>query len=36
MIGTRTREALKAALAGLGIPSDGRAGHKALQALRNR
>ncbi|MCM5571111.1 lytic murein transglycosylase [Burkholderiaceae bacterium FT117] len=34
MIGSRTREALKAELAMLGIESDGRAGQKALAALR--
>lgn len=34
-IGTRTREALKAELAKLGIESDGRAGKKALLALRS-
>lgn len=33
-IGTRTREALKAELAKRGIESDGRAGRKALEALR--
>lgn len=33
-IGTRTREALKAELAKRGIESDGRAGLKALEALR--
>ena len=36
MIGARTRDALKAALADLGIESDGRAGRKALEALRRR
>ena len=34
IIGARTREALKSALAGLGVDSDGRAGRKALDALR--
>ena len=34
-IGARTREALKAELAKLGIESDGRAGKKALLALRS-
>jgi len=34
MIGARTREALKAVLPGLGVESDGRAGRKALEALR--
>ena len=34
LIGQRTREALKAELARLGQPSDGRAGQKALRALR--
>jgi peptidoglycan hydrolase-like protein with peptidoglycan-binding domain len=33
-IGSRTREALKAELAKRGIESDGRAGIKALEALR--
>lgn len=36
MIGSRTREALKAALGQLGVESDGRAGRKALGALRLR
>jgi peptidoglycan hydrolase-like protein with peptidoglycan-binding domain len=36
MIGTRTREALKAELAMQGIESDGRAGRKALEALRRK
>jgi hypothetical protein len=37
MIGTRTREALKAVLPGLGVRSDdGRAGLRALEALRRR
>jgi lytic murein transglycosylase len=37
MIGTRTREALKAVLPGLGVDAgEGRAGRKALQALRRR
>ena len=34
MIGSRTREALKAVQAELGLEPDGRAGHKALNALR--
>ena len=34
MIGTRTRDALKAEMALLGKESDGRAGQKALAALR--
>jgi peptidoglycan hydrolase-like protein with peptidoglycan-binding domain len=36
MIGARSREAIKAALAKLGIESDGRAGQKALQALQRQ
>lgn len=36
MIGARTREALKAELAMQGIESDGRAGRKALEALRRK
>ena len=36
MIGARSREALKAALASMGIVSDGRAGRKALQALQRQ
>ncbi|MEO6269574.1 MAG: lytic murein transglycosylase [Lautropia sp.] len=36
MIGSRTREALKAALGEAGVESDGRAGRKALTALRRR
>jgi hypothetical protein len=36
MIGARSRAALKAALAEMGIESDGRAGRKALQALQRR
>ena len=36
MIGARSREALKAALARMGIDSDGRAGRKALQALQRQ
>lgn len=36
MIGSRTRDALKAALPGLGVEFDGRAGRKALEALRRR
>jgi len=36
MIGARTREALKAALSGMDIESDGRAGRKALQALQRQ
>lgn len=34
MIGERTREALRAAQRALGLPADGRAGQKALRALR--
>ena len=34
MIGARTREALKVEQAALGLPADGRAGQRALQALR--
>ena len=34
MIGARTREALKLEQARLGLPADGRAGQRALQALR--
>ena len=34
MIGSRTREALEAVLPGLGVATDGRAGRKALEALR--
>jgi len=37
MIGSRTREALKAVLPGLGVQAgDGRAGRRALEALRRR
>jgi lytic murein transglycosylase len=36
MIGARTREALKAALAKLGVDTNGRAGRKALEALRRK
>jgi hypothetical protein len=36
MIGARTREALAAALQAQGIASDGRAGRKALEALRQQ
>lgn len=34
MIGTRTRQALQAAQRELGLPADGRAGQKALKALK--
>lgn len=34
MIGARTREALQREQAALGLPADGRAGQRALQALR--
>ena len=34
MIGARTREALKLEQAALGLPADGRAGQRVLQALR--
>ncbi|MNI76655.1 putative peptidoglycan binding domain protein [compost metagenome] len=34
MVGSRTRQALQAAQRELGLPTDGRAGQKALQALR--
>ncbi len=34
MVGTRTRQALQAAQRELGLPPDGRAGQKALKALR--
>ena len=34
MIGTRSREALKIEQARLGLPADGRAGQRILQALR--
>ena len=34
MIGARTRQALQAAQRELGLPPDGRAGQKALKALR--
>jgi lytic murein transglycosylase len=34
MIGARTREALQREQAALGLPADGRAGRRALQALR--
>lgn len=36
MIGSRTREALKAVQAELGLEPDGRAGQKVLRALRSR
>ncbi|KAG1068600.1 hypothetical protein G6F40_017674 [Rhizopus arrhizus] len=34
MIGARTRQALQAAQRELGLPADGRAGQKALKALK--
>jgi hypothetical protein len=36
VIGTRTRQVLKSVLPELGVESDGRAGRKALEALRRR
>jgi lytic murein transglycosylase len=36
MIGARTREALRAALLDLGVQTNGRAGRKALEALRRK